>query len=288
MKTFVFLALLTILFVFFGNLIGGKSGATIALVMAGIMNFIAYFFSDKIVLATSGAVPVSREEDPELHAIVDEVARSAGIPKPKVYMIPVDVPNAFATGRNPENGVVAVTAGIRRLLSREELKGVIAHEIAHIKNRDVLISTIAATIVGAISYLAQMAQWSLFWGGFERDDDRDSFNPLALIGLIVGIIVIPLAATLIQLAISRSREFIADETGARLIRNPLALASALEKLEVWNRAYPFDVNPAKAQMFIVNPLSGKSFLKLFSTHPPIEERVARLRALASELGGRKF
>jgi len=288
-KTFVFLALLTVLFIFFGSLVGGKTGATIALVLAGIMNFIAYFFSDKIVLAMSGAVPVSREEDPELHAIVEEVARAAGIPKPQVYMIPSEVPNAFATGRNPENGVVAVTAGIRRLLTREELKGVIAHEIAHIKNRDVLISTVAATIVGAISYLAQMAQWSLFFGGFgHSDEDRDSFNPLALIGLVVGIILIPLAATLIQLAISRSREFIADETGAKIIRNPLALASALEKLEAWNRSYPMDVNPAQAQMYIVNPLSGKSLFKLFSTHPPIEERVARLRALAAELGGRRF
>jgi len=289
LKTFVFLALLTVLFIFFGSLIGGKTGATIALVLAGIMNFIAYFFSDKIVLAMSRAVPVSREEDPELHTIVEEVARAAGIPKPRVYMIPVEVPNAFATGRNPENGVVAVTAGIRRLLNREELKGVIAHEIAHIKNRDVLISTVAATIVGAISYLAQMAQWRLFFGGFGRsDEEQDSFNPIALIGLIVGIIIIPIAATLIQLAISRSREFMADETGAKIIRNPLALASALEKLEAWSRAYPMDVNPAQAQMYIVNPLSGKSLLKLFYTHPPIEERVARLRALAAELGGRRF
>ncbi|MFZ8831872.1 MAG: zinc metalloprotease HtpX [Thermodesulfobacteriaceae bacterium] len=290
LKTFVFLALLTVIFVFFGNLVGGKIGATIALILAGIMNFIAYFFSDKIVLAMSGAVPVSKEEDPELHAIVEEVARAAGIPKPRVYMIPVEVPNAFATGRNPENGVVAVTAGIRRLLNREELKGVIAHEIAHIKNRDVLISTVAATIVGAISYLAQMAQWSLIFGAFGGSDDeeRGSFNPLALIGLVVGIIIIPIAATLIQLAISRSREFMADETGAKIIRNPLALASALEKLEAWNRAYPMNVNPAHAQMYIVNPLSGKSLLKLFSTHPPIEERVARLRNLAAELGGRRF
>ncbi len=281
LKTFVFLALLTVLFVFLGNLIGGKSGATIALILAGIMNFVAYFFSDKIVLATSGAVKVEPHEDPELHALVEEVARSAGIPKPEVYMIPVEVPNAFATGRNPEHGVVAVTAGLRRLLNREELKGVIAHEMAHIKNRDILISSIAATIVGAISYLAQMAQWTLFFGGMGgRDDEENSLNPLALVGLIVGIIVIPIAATLIQLAISRSREFLADESGARYIRNPLALASALEKLEAWNRAYPLNPNPAHAQLYIVNPLSGKSLFKLFSTHPPIEERVARLRALA--------
>ncbi len=282
-KTFLFLAILTVLFVFVGNIIGGKTGATIALILAGIMNFIAYFFSDKIVLAMSGAQPVSPAEDPELHAIVEEVARRAGIPKPKVYVIPVETPNAFATGRNPENGVVAVTSGIRRLLSREELAGVIAHEIAHIKNRDILISTIAATIVGAISYLAQMAQWSLFFGGLGGRDEEDRGNPLAIIGFLIAIIIIPIAATLIQLAISRSREYLADETGAKIIRNPIALAKALEKLEAWNRAYPMDVNPAQAQMFIVNPLSGKSLLNLFSTHPPIEERIARLYRMAGAL-----
>lgn len=272
-KTFLFLSILTILFVVLGQLLGGMVGATIALLLAGLMNFIAYFYSHKIVLAMSGAQPVEREEDPELHAIVEEVARRAGIPKPKVYLIPSETPNAFATGRNPENGVVAVTVGLRRLLSREELAGVIAHEIAHIKNRDILISSIAATIVGAISYLAQMAQWAMLFGGREEEESK---NPLALIGTLVGIIVLPIAATLIQLALSRSREFLADETGAQIIKNPTALARALEKLESWNRAYPMDVNPAQAQMFIVNPLSGKNLLKLFSTHPPIEERVARL------------
>ncbi|MDW8094634.1 MAG: zinc metalloprotease HtpX [Caldimicrobium sp.] len=272
-KTFLFLSILTILFVVLGQLLGGKVGATIALLLAGLMNFIAYFYSHKIVLAMSGAQPIEREDDPELHAIVEEVARRANIPKPKVYIIPSETPNAFATGRNPENGVVAVTVGLRRLLSREELAGVIAHEIAHIKNRDILISTIAATIVGAISYLAQMAQWAMLFGGREEEDSK---NPLALIGMLVGIIIIPIAATLIQLALSRSREFLADETGAQIIKNPIALARALEKLESWNRAYPMEVNPAQAQMFIVNPLSGKSLLKLFSTHPPIEERVARL------------
>ncbi|MCX7613941.1 MAG: zinc metalloprotease HtpX [Caldimicrobium sp.] len=272
-KTFLFLSILTILFVVLGQLLGGKVGATIALLLAGLMNFIAYFYSHKIVLAMSGAQPIEREDDPELHAIVEEVARRANIPKPKVYIIPSETPNAFATGRNPENGVVAVTVGLRRLLSREELAGVIAHEIAHIKNRDILISTIAATIVGAISYLAQMAQWAMLFGGREEEDSK---NPLALIGMLVGIIIIPIAATLIQLALSRSREFLADETGAKIIKNPIALARALEKLESWNRAYPMEVNPAQAQMFIVNPLSGKSLLKLFSTHPPIEERVTRL------------
>ncbi|MFN3505227.1 MAG: zinc metalloprotease HtpX [Caldimicrobium sp.] len=278
LKTFFFLALLTILFIFVGSLLGGKGGATIALILALAMNLFAYFFSHKIVIAMSGAHPISKEEDPELHAIVEEVARRAGIPKPQVYIIPTDTPNAFATGRNPENGVVAVTVGLRRLLSREELAGVIAHEIAHIKNRDILISTIAAVIVGAISYLSQMAQWALVFGG--GDSEKDRMNPIALIGTLVAIIIVPIAATLIQLAISRSREYLADETGAKTIRNPIALAKALEKLEAWNKAYPMNVNPAQAQMFIVNPLSGKSLFKLFSTHPPIEERINRLYQMA--------
>ena len=280
-KTFVFLAILSVLFITTGNLIGGKIGATIALFIVLPMNLIAYFYSDKLVLATSGAIPVERNQDPELHAIVEEVARRAGIPKPKVYMIPIETPNAFATGRNPKNGVVAVTAGLRKLLTSEELKGVIAHEIAHIKNRDILISTIAAVLVGAITYLAYMAQWAFMFGGFHRDEE-DSGNPLSLVATLIAIIIVPIAATLIQLAISRSREFLADETGAKTIKNPGALAKALEKLENWNRAYPIDVNPAHAQMYIVNPLSSKSLFKLFSTHPPIEERIAKLMKMAKE------
>ncbi|MCU4138426.1 MAG: Zn-dependent protease with chaperone function [Thermodesulfobacteria bacterium] len=280
-KTFVFLAILSALFIVTGNLIGGKIGATIALFIALTMNLIAYFYSDKLVLASSGAIPVERNQDPELHAIVEEVARRAGIPKPKVYMIPVETPNAFATGRNPKNGVVAVTAGLRKLLTSEELKGVIAHEIAHIKNRDILISTIAAVLVGAITYLAHMAQWALIFGGFHRDEE-DSGNPLSFVATLIAIIIVPIAATLIQLAISRSREFLADETGAKIIKNPRALAKALEKLENWNRAYPIDVNPAHAQMYIVNPLSSKSLFKLFLTHPPIEERIAKLMKMAKE------
>ena len=280
-KTFVFLAILSALFIVTGNLIGGKIGATIALFIALTMNLIAYFYSDKFVLASSGAIPVERNQDPELHAIVEEVARRAGIPKPRVYMIPVETPNAFATGRNPKNGVVAVTAGLRKLLTSEELKGVIAHEIAHIKNRDILISTIAAVLVGAITYLAHMAQWALIFGGFHRDEE-DSGNPLSFVATLIAIIIVPIAATLIQLAISRSREFLADETGAKIIKNPRALAKALEKLENWNRAYPIDVNPAHAQMYIVNPLSSKSLFKLFLTHPPIEERIAKLMKMAKE------
>lgn len=281
LKTFIFLALLSILFIVVGNLIGGKPGMTVALVMALVMNLIAYFFSDKIVLATTGAIPVEREKDPELHNIVEEVAKKANIPKPKVYLIPVETPNAFATGRNLENGVIAVTIGLRKLLTSEELKGVIAHEIAHIKNRDILISTIAAVLVGAITYLAYMAQWALMFGGLRRDDE-ESGNPLGFIATLIAIIIVPIAATLIQLAISRSREYLADETGAKTIKNPVALAKALEKLENWNRAYPIDVNPAHAQMYIVNPLSSKSIFKLFSTHPPIDERIARLMKMAKE------
>jgi len=279
-KTFLFLGILTVLFIIVGKLIGGTTGMTIALIMALGMNLFAYFFSDKIVLAASGAREISKEEDPELHALVEEVARKAGIPKPKVCIIPSETPNAFATGRSPKKGVVAVTVGLRKLLNKEELKGVIAHEIAHIKNRDILISTIAAVIVGAITYLAYMAQWALIFG---RSDEEEN-NPLSFIGILIAIIIVPIAATLLQLAISRSREFLADETGAKIIRNPVALASALKKLEDWNRAYPMNVNPGHAQMYIVNPLSSKSVFKLLSTHPPIEERVERLINMARKMG----
>lgn len=279
-KTFLFLAFLTILFILAGKLIGGNTGATIALILALGMNLFVYLFSDKLVIASTRAIPVELHEDPELHRIVEEVARKAGIPKPKVYMIPVETPNAFATGRSPKKGLVAVTSGLRKLLTLEELKGVIAHEIAHIKNRDILISTIAAVLVGAITYLANIAQWSLMLGGLGRGEEEEG-GPLSFVGILVGLIILPIAATLVQLAISRSREYLADETGAKIIGNPLGLAKALEKLENWNRLYPMNVNPAHAQMYIVNPLSGKAFLKLFSTHPPIEERIARLMKLVS-------
>ncbi|QJA05656.1 zinc metalloprotease HtpX [Thermosulfurimonas marina] len=278
LRTFLLLAALTALFLIVGDLIGGRSGAMVALIMALFMNLFAYWFSDKLALAMSGARPVAEHEDPELHALVADLARRAGLPKPRVYMIPTETPNAFATGRNPQNAAVAVTAGIRRLLTREELEGVLAHELAHIKNRDILISSMAAVIAGAISYLAYMGQWALFWGGFGDDDDRG--NPLALLGILLAVILAPIAATLIQLAISRSREYLADATGARICRCPLALAQALEKLEAWNRQLPMKVNPAQAQMFIVNPLSGDTLMRLFSTHPPIEDRIARLLEMA--------
>ncbi len=280
-KTFLLLAALTALFMFLGQALGGKGGAIIALILAGVMNFFAYWFSDKVALAMAGARPVSPAEAPELHQLVGKLATQAGIPKPRVYVIPQATPNAFATGRNPEHAAVAVTEGIMRILNWDELEGVLAHEIAHIKNRDILISSIAAVLAGAIAYLANMAQWALFFGGSSGDDDD---NPLGLIGVIVMIIVAPLAATLIQLAVSRSREYLADATGAKICRCPLSLARALEKLEAWNRKAPMPVNPAQAQMFIVNPLKGGGLMALFSTHPPIQDRIAKLLEMARKEG----
>lgn len=266
---------LTLMLVAVGGLIGGKSGMTFALVMAFGMNFITYWFSDKIVLRMYGAREVSEAEAPELYGTVRMLTQRAEIPMPRVYMMDEDQPNAFATGRNPEHGVVAVTTGIMRLLSRQELEGVIAHELAHIKNRDILISTIAATIAGAISYLAQMAQWAAIFGG-RSDDEGEGSSPIAA---IVMMIVGPIAAMLIQMAISRSREYGADAGGAKISGNPMYLANALRKLHMASQRIPMGANPATAHMFIVSPLSGGGIIKLFSTHPPIEERVARLEAL---------
>lgn len=283
LKTFILLAALTGLFLIIGEAFGGRTGLIIALGLAGVMNFFAYWFSDKLALKMAGARPVSPAEAPELHQLVAKLAAQAGIPKPKVYLIPTETPNAFATGRNPEHAAVAVTAGIMHLLDWDELEGVLAHEIAHIKNRDILVSTIAAVLAGAIAYLADMAQWSLFFGGIFGDDE-DNQNPLGYVGLILMIILAPIAAMLIQLAISRSREYLADATGAKICRCPLSLARALEKLEAWNRKLPMRVNPAQAQMFIVNPLRGNALANLFSTHPPIEDRIRRLVEMAKREG----
>ncbi len=284
LKTFLLLAALTALFLVIGQAFGGRTGLIIALVLAGALNFFAYWYSDKLALKMAGARPVSPAEAPELHQIVAKLAAQAGIPKPKVYVIPTETPNAFATGRNPENAAVAVTAGLMHLLDWDELEGVLAHEIAHIKNRDILVSTIAAVLAGAIAYLADMAQWSLFFGGIFGGNDEEDHNPLSYVGLILMIILAPLAAMLIQLAISRSREYLADATGAKICRCPLSLARALEKLEAWNRKLPMQVNPAQAQMFIVNPLKGKGLAHLFSTHPPIEDRIRRLVEMARKEG----
>ena len=275
LKTTVFLALLTGLFVAVGGLLGGQSGMVMAFGLAMVMNFVSYWFSDKIVLKMYRAQPLSESDAPGVHRIVRSLATQAGIPMPKLYLLPSPAPNAFATGRNPQHAAVAVTEGILRIMDERELEGVLAHELSHVINRDVLISTVAATIAGAISMLANMAQWGMMFGG-SRDEEGRSTNPIAL---ILTIILAPLAAMLIQMAVSRSREFQADASGARLTRNPNGLASALGKLEQAGRVVQMDANPATAHLFIVNPLTGRSLMNLFMTHPPVQERIARLRAM---------
>lgn len=271
LKTMILMVTLTLMLVGVGAILGGRTGMTIALVMAFGMNFVTYWFSDKIVLKMYGAKHVSETDAPELYGLVRRLALKANLPMPKVYIIDADQPNAFATGRNPKHGAVAVTTGIMRILSKEELEGVIGHELAHIKHRDILVSTIAAAIAGAVSYLAQMAQWSMLFGG-HRDDEEGS-NPIAAIAMMI---IGPIAAMIVQMAISRSREYGADAGGAQIAGNPLYLANALKKLHMASQRIPMHTNPATSHMFIVNPLSGGGFLKLFSTHPPIEERIARL------------
>lgn len=275
LKTMLLMITLTLLFVFIGGAIGGKVGMTYALIIAFGMNFFSYWFSDKIVLAMYRAQPVTESEAPELYSIVRHLSQSAGLPMPKIYVIDAYQPNAFATGRNPEHGVVAVTTGIMRVLTREELAGVLAHELAHIKHRDILVSTIAAAIAGAISYLAQMAQWAMIFGGSNRDEEGG--NPIVA---LIMMIVAPIAAMLVQMAISRAREYGADEGGAQIVGNPMALANALRKLHIASQRIPMEANPATSHMFIVNPLAGGGLVKLFSTHPPIEERIARLEQMA--------
>jgi heat shock protein HtpX len=275
-KTFVLLVTLTLVLVWAGAAVGGKHGMTIALIFAFGINFFAYWFSDKVVLRMYGARQVSESDAPALYSIVRRLAQKAEIPMPKVYMIDEEQPNAFATGRNPGHAAVAVTRGIMRLLSADELQGVIGHELAHVKHRDILISTIAATIAGAISYLSQMAQWAMIFGGFRGDDDEGG-NPIAaLVMMIVG----PIAAIIVQMAISRSREYSADAGGARIAGNPRYLSNALRKLQRAAQKIPMDANPSTAHMFIVNPLSGGGVLKLFSTHPPLEERISRLESMS--------
>jgi heat shock protein HtpX len=278
MKTMVLMVALTLMMVFFGGLMGGKTGMTVALIMAFGMNFVTYWFSDKIVLKMYGAQPVTEAEAPELYRMIEKLAQRASLPMPRLYVIDGDQPNAFATGRNPEHGVVAVTTGIMQILSREELEGVLAHELAHIKHRDILIGTVAASFAGAISYLAQMAQWAMIFGG--RSDDEGEGH--SLLSSLVMMIVGPLAAMIIQMAISRSREYAADAGGARIAGNPMYLAKALRKLQMASQRIPMNANPATAHMFIVNPLSGGGIMKLFSTHPPMEERIARLESMRPE------
>jgi len=275
-KTLFLLVTLTLVLVWAGGALGGKQGMTIALIFALGINFISYWFSDKIVLKMYGAKQVTEAEAPDLYSIVRSLVQKAGMPMPKVYIMDQEQPNAFATGRNPQHAAVAVTAGIMRILTREELQGVIGHELSHIKNRDILISTIAATIAGAISYLAQMAQWAMIFGGHRGDDDEGGSPIAAFVMMIVG----PLAAMIIQMAISRSREYAADSGGAEIAGNPRYLSGALKKLHMASQKIPMHANPATSHMFIVNPLSGGGILKLFSTHPPIEERIARLEAMS--------
>lgn len=275
-KTALLLGALTGLLMLVGGLIGGKGGVYIAFIFAVILNFGSYWFSDKIVLKMYKAQEVSESSAPDLYNIVRNLALIASLPMPRVFIIPEETPNAFATGRNEKHAVVAVTEGIMKILKKEELEGVIAHELSHIKNKDILISSIAATIAGAISMLATMAQWAAIFGG-GRSGDED--NGGGIIGLIAMAIFAPLAAAVIQMAISRSREYLADAGGARITKNPYGLASALEKLTKASQVIPMDVKPSTAHLFIVNPLSGKAFMKLFSTHPPLSERIARLRSM---------
>jgi heat shock protein HtpX len=278
LRTTFLLALLTVFIVWMGRLFGGGQGMIFAFALAILMNLGSYWFSDKIVLAMYRAQPLSEHEAPQLYRMVRELAAAAALPMPRLYLIPNETPNAFATGRNPEHAVVAVTEGLLRLLDAEEVRGVLAHEMSHVKNRDILIGSIAATLAGVIMMLADMARWAAIFGGFRgsSDDDRGG----GVLAFLVTAIIAPIAAMLIQMAISRSREYLADETGARLARNPLGLAHALEKLAAGAERLPMqNAKPATAHMFIVNPLAGGSLLNLFSTHPPIEDRIRRLRTM---------
>jgi heat shock protein HtpX len=276
LKTTALLAALTALLIVIGGFLGGRGGMLLFFGLAIVLNLGAYWFSGDIALRMAGAREVSEQEAPELHQLVAELATYARLPKPRVAIIDNPSPNAFATGRDANHAVVAVTTGILGILNRDELAGVLAHELGHVRNHDILISSIAATIAGAITMLAQAAQWAMLFGGFGGSRDDEDTNPFAA---LLMIIVAPIAATLIQLAISRSREYAADDTGARLHGNPESLARALEKLETATSVRPLPVNPAMAHMFIVNPLKGMNFAGLFSTHPPLEERIRRLRAM---------
>lgn len=268
LKTFGLMLAMTMILVLLGSAIGGRSGMVVALIIAGGMNFFSYWFSDKIVLAMYGAKPVDESQAPELYRTVRQLATAAAMPMPKVYIIPVEQPNAFATGRDPNHAAVAVTEGILRILNQDELQGVLAHELAHVKHRDILVSTIAATLAGAIMVISRI---SLFFGG---DDERGN-----IVSWLIALVVAPIAAMLVQMAISRSREYGADEGGANISGKPWALASALKKLEISNHQQPSEANPATAHMFIVNPLTAGGIASLFSTHPPTKERIARLERM---------
>jgi len=281
-RTALLLGLLTGILLFIGNALAGQTGMIIAFVIAAVMNFLSYWFSDRIVLSMYRAKEISPQEAPKLHAMVEELARRAEIPKPPIYLVPMDQPNAFATGRGPGHAAIAVTRGILEILDEEELKGVLAHELAHVKNRDVLIASIAATIAGAISMIVNWLQWALIFG-WGRDEENNN-NPLSLVGSILLIIITPIIAAIIQMAISRSREYLADETGARICGCPLALARALEKIHNYAMQVPARVNEGTAHLFIENPLKGEGIWELFSTHPSTEKRIARLVEMARKMG----
>jgi heat shock protein HtpX len=279
-KTTILLTVMTLLFMLVGQALGGQRGMLLALAFAAVMNFISYFFSDKIALAAYRAQPITREQLPRVYNIVERLSQKVGLPTPKVYLIPTDSPNAFATGRNPHHASVAVTQGILGLLNDDELEGVIAHELGHVRNRDILISSIAATLAGAITWLANVAKWGMIFGGYGRD--RDDRGGGGIAGLIM-IFLAPFAAMLIQLAVSRSREYGADETGAHWTGNPYALASALAKIDAYSRQRPLVASPSTAHLFIIQPfLGGFSFGNLFSTHPPTAKRIERLTGRPAE------
>lgn len=281
MKSMMLLAALTALFLWAGQALGGQGGLLIALVFAGAMNLAAYWWSDKMVLRMYGAHEVSEVDAPELYATVRELTYRANLPMPRVYIMDEDAPNAFATGRDPQHAAVAVTAGLLRLLDRQELEGVLAHELAHIRQRDTLVMTITAALAGALSMLANMAMWSALLGG-GSDDEEEGASPL---GGFLGVLIAPIAASLIQMAISRSREYMADELGARVTRNPLALARALRKIETWSATTPLHAgSPATAHLFIINPFTGGGLVQLFSTHPSTANRIERLEAIARQPG----
>ncbi|MBI1969463.1 zinc metalloprotease HtpX [Candidatus Woesearchaeota archaeon] len=276
-KTVLLLGALTGLLLFIGNLLGGMQGLTIAFLFSVLMNVGMYWFSDKIVLMMYRAREATKKDYPEYHAMIEDICKKAGLPKPKLYIVPSTTPNAFATGRSPKHAAVACTEGILQLLNKEELRGVLSHEMSHVKNRDILITTIAATIAGVISYVAMMARWAAIFGGMGGRDNNGRGN---ILGFLVIAILAPIIALILQLAISRSREYLADHTGAKLIKNPLPLADALQKLETANKHHPMKFgNPATSSLFIVNPFSGRALLQLFSTHPPLAERVRRLREM---------
>jgi heat shock protein HtpX len=278
-KTAFLLTLLTLLLMFIGRFFGGQNGMLLALVFAAVMNFVSYFYSDKIALAMYRAQPVTREELPRAYAAVERLTPKIGIPMPKIYVIPNESPNAFATGRNPQHASVAVTQGILNLLNDEELEGVLAHELGHVNNRDILISSVAATVAGAITMLASMGRFAMIFGGMggDRDDRRGGG-----LGALLMLILAPIAASLIQLAVSRSREYQADATGAHFTGNPYALASALGKLDAYSRRLPLQATPSTAHLFIIQPFLGMNFGSLFSTHPPIAKRIERLTGRPAE------